>query len=248
MLHGCTQSPDDFAAGTRMNELAEERAFLVAYPEQTQSANMQKCWNWFNAGDQRRDAGEPSLIAGITRQVMRGLRGRSGPRLCRRAIGRRRRRRHHGRGLSRPVRRDRRAFRPRLRRGPRHALGLRRHADSGAAGATDAGAATSSRRSSSTAIATPPYIPRNGDAGRRPGRQRRSSAETGRSRPGARRPRLHAAPCMPTPAAGPVAEHWVLHGAGHAWSGGSAAGSYTDPRGPDASREMMRFFARHRTR
>lgn len=69
MLHGCTQNADDFAAGTKMNELAEEHTFIVLYPEQSFTGNYNKCWNWFRPANQQRGKGEPAIIAGMVEKM-----------------------------------------------------------------------------------------------------------------------------------------------------------------------------------
>lgn len=69
MLHGCTQDPDQFATGTRMNQLAEKEGFLVLYPDQPRSAHMMKCWTWFSPAHQQRGKGEPAAIVGMVEQV-----------------------------------------------------------------------------------------------------------------------------------------------------------------------------------
>lgn len=69
MLHGCTQSPDDFASGTMMNTYAEQHTFIVVYPDQPLTANPNRCWNWFSSQHQHRDRGEPARIMGIVEQV-----------------------------------------------------------------------------------------------------------------------------------------------------------------------------------
>jgi len=69
MLHGCTQTPADFAAGTQMDQLADQKQFIVVYPQQTSTYNQEKCWNWFDSADQSRGSGEPAIIAGIVQAV-----------------------------------------------------------------------------------------------------------------------------------------------------------------------------------
>jgi len=239
MLHGCTQSPDDFAAGTRMNELAEARTCLVAYPEQTAAANMQKCWNWFREADQRHGSGEPALIAGLTRAIMREF--SVDPR------------RVYIAGLSAG--------------GAAAAVMGVAYPDLYAAIGVHSGLACGAARDMSSAFAAmqrggagvgghavPTIVfhgdrdstvsPRNGDA---------VVAQAGEADPMGERVEQGRVPgghaytrTLHRGADGRTAiEQWLIHGAGHAWSGGSPAGSYTDPRGPDASQEMLRFFLEH---
>ncbi len=243
MLHGCTQSPDDFAAGTRMNQAADAQGFLVAYPGQTSAANMQKCWNWFKPGDQARDGGEPALIAGITREIMAGY-----------AIDPAR---VYVAGLSAG--------------GAAAAIMGQAYADLYAGVCVHSGLACGAARDMPSAMAAMragsvgrgaagaramPTIIFHGDADHtvnlRNAEQVAAQAaaeaalttreEAGRSAGG----QAYTRTLFLARDGKPVMEQWLVHGGGHAWFGGSEAGSYTDPRGPDATGEMLRFFATHR--
>ncbi|RCW68872.1 extracellular catalytic domain type 1 short-chain-length polyhydroxyalkanoate depolymerase [Pseudorhodoferax soli] len=241
MLHGCTQDADDFAAGTRMNQLARAAGMLVLYPVQTQHANAQKCWNWFKPQHQRRDQGEPALLAALTREVMGAhavdaarvyVAGLSAGGAMADILGR-----HHADLFA--------------------AVGVHSGLPLGAA--SDLPSALAAMRSGPAAAATAdlpacPVIVFHGDAD--------STVHPANGAAVARAGQQHGQPDI-TKGRAPngkgfthtvyrgadgssQVEHWLLHGLGHAWSGGSAQGSYTAPGGVDASAEMLRFLLSHR--
>ncbi len=250
MLHGCTQDPDDFAAGTRMNFLAEADGFLVVYPTQAAASNPSKCWNWFRDADQRRDEGEPALIAGITRRVMVEYHNDA--------------RRIYVAGLSAG--------------GAMAAIMAATYPDLYAAVGVHSGLAPGSAHDLPSALRAMhaggqgrgagaghaiPLILFQGDSdstvhpcnaddligqwvGARPPSSSGGTAPSplllqGKSVGGRAYTRVNYQDARGQT----VAEQWTVHGAGHAWSGGSNNGSYTDPDGPDASRELVRFFHEH---
>jgi len=253
MLHGCTQSPDDFAAGTCMNLNAEDQNCFVAYPAQPTSANASKCWNWFRPGDQQRGRGEPSLIAGITGQVMSDY-----------SIDPKR---VYAAGLSAGAAGAviLAATYPDLYA----AIGV--HSGLACGAASDIlSAFAAMHRSYSAARRRPgrpstrgvvsrtvPAIvfhgdhdttvhPHNGDqvvAQLQEGSNTdlRVTVQQGRVRSG----RAYSRTLYQDARGQVIFEQWIIHGAGHAWSGGHPAGSHTDPQGPDATQEMLRFFLDH---
>ena len=243
MLHGCTQNPVDFASGTQMNQLAEEMQCLVVYPAQSQQANAQRCWNWFSAADQTRDQGEPSIIAGITRDVMASHRVDAGQ--------------VYVAGLSAggAMATIMGTLYPDLYA----AVGV--HSGLPFASAHDLPSALAAMKGKFGRPQEPgksiPIIvfhgdrdttvhPANGDE--LIARGKHHAAQDIVTEPG-RVPDGHAytRTVHKHPDGTSHAEQWLIHGAGHAWSGGSAHGSYTDGKGPDASREMMRFFQTRRS-
>jgi poly(hydroxyalkanoate) depolymerase family esterase len=236
MLHGCKQTPDDFALGTRMNELAEEQCFLVAYPAQSASANASRCWNWFKATDQERDRGEPSLIAGITREIMSHFEV-DGARVCVAGLS-------AGGAAAAIVG----ASYPDLFA----AVGV--HSGLACGAAIDMPSAFASMRTGARNLqrrSTVRTIVFHGDkdlivssvnADQVISQSKSANSRTVTSQGRAPRGAAYTRTVYTDEFGRDTMEQWLVHGLGHAWSGGSPAGSYTDPRGPDASREMVRFF------
>jgi poly(hydroxyalkanoate) depolymerase family esterase len=243
MLHGCKQSPEDFAAGTRMNTHAEELALLVAYPEQSAVANSSRCWNWFRPEDQQRGHGEPALIAGITQRVMNDfavdparvyVAGLSAGGAGAAIMGSAYADLHAAVGIHSGL-----------------ACGAAQDIPSAFAAMRDGGRV----RQATGGIPLVPTIVFHGDqdgtvnpqnaemilAQAAAGIALETRVERGQVPGGhayTRTRYIYRSGAV-------LLESWVVHGEAHAWSGGSRDGSYTDPNGPDATREMLRFFAKH---
>jgi len=243
MLHGCKQSAADFAAGTGMNKIADEIGFLVLYPQQSLSANLARCWNWYRPGNQRRGSGEPAAIAALTRHVIKAFKA-DPARVYIAGIS--------AGGSAASIAAS--AY-PDLYVAVGVHSGIPRGNVTtfrGAMAAMRSGADTDAPSGKRTA-ATRPTIVFHGDRDIvvHPSNARGFLTDLDRSDPGAVSSVAQAGTSGGRDfvrtdyrygAGAVMLENWDVHGSGHAWSGGSSAGSFSDPAGPDASREMVRFF------
>ena len=254
MLHGSTQTSDDFAAGTRMNVLAEDESYFVVYPAQDGRANPAKCWNWFRPDDQRRGHGEPSIVAGITCQVMRDysidpqrvyIAGLSAGAAAAVVMGATYADLYAAIGVHSGL-----PFRAAV--DLTSALAAMRLGDSRRSSTScETGAVVEDQGALPTIVfhgdRDTIVHPRNADnviSHAVTNKKWQKKVRRGRAPGGHAYTRTIYIDANRTA----ISEQWCIHGAGHAWSGGSIAGSYTDPRGPDATSEMLRFFRGHRTK
>ena len=243
MLHGCTQDADDFAAGTDMNVRAREQGFFVLYPAQSQDGNAQRCWNWFARAHQQRGSGEPALLADMTQSVTKRY-GIDAQRVYIAGLS-------AGGAMADIVA----SVYPEIYAAVGIHSGLPRGAATNVAGAFAAmkNGEPAARSTAQVSGATVPSIVFHGDADQtvhpKNGEQviaallrgvnsGETSAEQGTASGG----RSYTRSIYRANSGEALAEHWLVKGAGHAWSGGSAKGSYTDAQGPDATGEMVRFF------
>lgn len=237
MLHGCSQNPDDFAAGTAMNNLAEVHDLLIVYPGQTSANNPASCWNWFRSTDQMRGQGEPAILAGMTRELALEFNiGREHTFVAGLSAG----------GAMAMVMAE---TYPELFAGAGIHSGLDYGSASDVASALAAmrGSHSPSAASRSTRVPVRMIVFHGAsDSTVHPTNSDRIAARVGSSTKEQASPRTaRGAGYTRTifgPDNAPHLEKWSIDHLGHAWSGGSAAGSFTDQRGPDASAEMVRFF------
>jgi poly(hydroxyalkanoate) depolymerase family esterase len=246
MLHGCSQTASDFATGTGMNALADELGCLVLYPQQSHRANLARCWNWHRPRNQARGAGEPALIAALTRHVLAlavanpkrvFIAGISAGGSAAAIIG---------------------AAYPDLFTAVGVHSGVARGTIRTLPSALAAMRGEGRARSSGRATRPLPTIVFHGDEDRvvHPSSAAGFLNTLERSQPGALVSRTYygksdkgrdfTRKVYRSSSGNILLEDWTIHGSGHEWSGGSAFGSYTDPLGPNASREMMRFFLSQR--
>ncbi|WP_295047767.1 PHB depolymerase family esterase [uncultured Paracoccus sp.] len=241
MLHGCTQTHADFARGTGMNDLAETHRLIIVYPQQSRGDNAQSCWNWFSPGDQRRGRGEPEILAQMAATLARAH-GVPQDRIFAAGLSA---------GAAMAVILGQTHPEVFAAIGAHSGLPFGAAKDVPGAFAAMSGAAVDPTPSRTTR-ATPAIVfhgsadhtvhPQNGQrivADTLAAGPDQTLVDQARARTGGR---SHIRDITTTLDGQVLTEHWLVDGLGHAWSGGRPGGSYTDPAGPDASAEMLRFF------